>query len=51
MQQEIKGDSSFFYKFLLRLKKYIDVDEVRGGGTMYIEFKASRKHETLITII
>ena len=22
-----------------------------GGGTFYIEFKASRKHETLITII
>lgn len=41
-----------FYKLLLSLKKYIDVDEIRGGeGTIYIEYKASRKHETLITII
>lgn len=23
-----------FYKLLLRLKKYIDIDEIRGGGIM-----------------
>lgn len=39
------------YGFLLRLKKYIGIDEIGGGGTVYTWFKASHKHETLITII
>ena len=34
MQQEIKGDSSS-YKLLLSLKNKMDIDEIRGGGTIY----------------
>lgn len=40
-----------FYKLLLRLKKYIDIDEIRGEVLFIDSIRLRIKHETLITVI